>query len=101
MTLNERISVTFRDEITFESALESSEYILYDEKKFQEVKVEISIYIEEWPKIKTLGVIFLNFKVWYMIWEVKVGLNFLVGFGGTIGKYPGAKQSLDSDTNSL
>ena len=47
MTLNERISVTFRDEITFESALESSEYILYDEKKFQEVKVEISIYIEE------------------------------------------------------
>ena len=44
---------------------------------------------------------FLKFQSQIYMWEVKVGLNFLVGFGGTIGKYPGAKQSLDSDTNSL
>ena len=36
-----------------------------------------------------------------MIWEVKVGMYFLGGFGGTIRKYPRAKQSLDSNTNSL
>ena len=32
MTLNERISMGFRDEITFESALESSESILFEKK---------------------------------------------------------------------
>ena len=36
-----------------------------------------------------------------MIWEVKVGMYFLGGFGATIRKYPRAKQSLDSNTNSL
>ena len=35
MILNERISVSFRDKITFESALESSEYILFDENNFR------------------------------------------------------------------
>ena len=35
MTFNERISVSFRDKITFESALESSEYILFDENNFR------------------------------------------------------------------
>ena len=35
------------------------------------------------------------------MWEVKVGMYFLGGFGGTIGKYLRAKQSLDSSTNSL
>ena len=30
MTLNEHISMTFRDENTFESALESSEFVLLD-----------------------------------------------------------------------
>ena len=30
MTLNERISMSFRDEITIESALESSESILFE-----------------------------------------------------------------------
>ena len=35
ITLNERISVSFRDKITFESALESSEYILFDENNFR------------------------------------------------------------------
>ena len=33
------------------------------------------------------------------MWEVKVGMYFLGGFGGTIGKYLRAKQSFDSDTN--
>ena len=32
------------------------------------------------------------------MWEVKVGMYFLGGFGGTIGKYLRAKQSLDSTT---
>ncbi len=44
---------------------------------------------------------FKIFKVTYIIWEVKVGMYFLGGFGGTIEKYPRAKQSLDSNTNSL
>ena len=36
ITLNEHISMSFRDEITFQSALESSESILFNENDFKE-----------------------------------------------------------------
>ena len=52
-------------------------------------------------KNEILGAILKIFKVTYIIWEVKVGMYFLGGVGGTIEKYPRAKQSLDSNTNSL
>ena len=49
MTLNERISMSFRDEITIESALESSESILFDENNFkkQKWKCDLIIHIKK------------------------------------------------------
>ena len=44
---------------------------------------------------------FLKFQSLVYDMGSKGGNDFLEGFGGTIRKYPGAKQSLDSDTNSL
>ena len=44
---------------------------------------------------------FENFQSQVYMWEVKVGMYFTGGFRGTIWKYLRAKQSFDSDTNSL
>ena len=52
MTLNERISVSFKDKITFESALESSEYVLLNEIILGTILGTISdIWIKSFKKL--------------------------------------------------
>ena len=72
--------MSFRDEITIESALESSESIL--KKKNQEVKAEIWFHIKECSKMNFFAAIFKKNQSQVYMREVKVGMYFSRLFGG-------------------